>query len=65
MGTSVPAEPRWAPDTPPGEQTLWRWAVEQLDDRVLVLPQVAMTVGRGGRVEEAEADLVLVGPSTA
>jgi hypothetical protein len=62
MGTSVPAEPRWAPDTPPAEQTLWRWAVEQLDDRVLVLPQVAMTVGRGGRVEEAEVDLVLVDP---
>jgi hypothetical protein len=63
MGTSVPAEPRWAPDTPPAEQTLWRWAVEQLHDRVLVLPQVAMTVGRGGRVEEAEADLVLVDPA--
>ena len=62
MGTSVPAAPRWAPDTPPAEQALWRWAVEQLDDRVLVLPQVAMTVGSGGRVEEAEADLVLVDP---
>jgi hypothetical protein len=62
MGTSVPAEPRWAPETPPAEQALWRWAVEQLDDRILVLPQVSMTVGGGGRVEEAEADLVLVDP---
>jgi hypothetical protein len=62
MATSVPAEPRWAPDSAPAERALWRWAVEQLDDRVLVLPQVAMTVGSGGRVEEAEADLVLVDP---
>jgi hypothetical protein len=62
MATPVPAEPRWAPDTPPAEQALWRWAVEQLDDRVRVLPQVAMTIGSGGRVEEAEADLVLVDP---
>jgi hypothetical protein len=62
MGTPVPAEPRWAPDTPPAEQVLFRWAVEQLDDRVLVLPQVAMSVGSGGRLEEAEADLVLIDP---
>lgn len=62
MGTSVPAEPRWAADASPAERVLWRWAVEQLDDRVLVLPQVAMTVGRGGRTQEAEADLVLVDP---
>jgi hypothetical protein len=62
MGTPVPTEPRWAPGTPPAETALWRWAVEQLDDAVLVLPQVAMTVGEGGRVEEAEADLVLVDP---
>ena len=62
MATSVPAEPRWAADTPPAEQALWRWAVEQLDDRVRVLPQVAMTIGSGGRVEEAEADLVLLDP---
>ena len=44
------------------EKALWRWAVDQLDDRVLVLPQVAMTVGRGGRTQEAEADLVLIDP---
>ena len=62
MGTSIPPEPRWAPDTSPAERALWRWVVEQLDDDVLVLPQVAMTVGQGGRVEEAEADLVLVDP---
>lgn len=63
MGTSMPPQPRWAPDTPPAEVALWRWAVSQLDDRVLVLPQVAMTVGRGGRTEEAEADLVLIDPT--
>jgi hypothetical protein len=62
MGTSIPPQPRWAPDTSPAERALWRWAVEQLDDDVLVLPQVAMTVGQGGRVEEAEADLVLIDP---
>ena len=62
MGTSVPPEPRWAPDTAPAEQALWRWAVEQLPDEVLVLPQVAMTVPARGRPKEAEADLVLVDP---
>lgn len=62
MGTSIPPEPRWAPDTSPAERALWRWAVDQLDDRVLVLPQVAMTVGQGGRTQEAEADLVLLDP---
>ena len=63
MARSRPAAPRWPPDTPPAERTLWRWAVAQLDAPILVLPQVAMTVGRGGRVEEAEADLVLVDPA--
>lgn len=43
--------------------TLWRWVIDQLPDRVIVLPQVVMTIGRGGRPEEAEADLVLVDPS--
>lgn len=62
MARSVPAEPRWEPDTPPAEVDLWRWAVAQLDDAVLVLPQVALTVPSGGRYEEAEADLVLVDP---
>jgi hypothetical protein len=62
VGTSVPEDPRWAPESSPAERTLWRWCVEQLPDRVLVLPQVAMTVGEGGRVEEAEADLVLLDP---
>ncbi|MGM0619246.1 MAG: ATP-binding domain-containing protein [Actinomycetota bacterium] len=62
MGTSIPEEPRWAEDASPAERSLWRWAVEQLDARVLVLPQVAMTVGRGGRTREAEADLVLIDP---
>lgn len=62
MGTSVPEEPRWAAAASPAERSLWRWAVEQLDDRVLVLPQVAMTVGGGGRAREAEADLILIDP---
>ncbi|MFU8840261.1 MAG: DNA/RNA helicase domain-containing protein [Nitriliruptoraceae bacterium] len=62
MGSSIPEEPRWAPDTVPAERALWRWAVEQLHDRVLILPQVAMTVGQGGRATEAEADLVLLDP---
>jgi hypothetical protein len=42
---------------------MWRWALEQLPEDVVVLPQVAMTVGRGGRAEEAEADLVILDPS--
>ena len=63
MATSRPESPRWSPSTPPAEITLWRWAVEQLPDAVVVLPQVVMTLGRGGRAEEAEADLVIVDPS--
>lgn len=62
MGTSVPAEPRWSRDAPPGEKQLWRWAVEQLDDRVRVLPQVLLTVPDRGRPQEAEVDLVLLDP---
>jgi hypothetical protein len=62
VGRSVPEHPRWAPGSVPAETALWRWAVEQLDDRVLVVPQVAMTVGHGGRTREAEADLVLLDP---
>lgn len=42
---------------------LWRWAVEQLPDGVVVLPQVAMTVGHGGKTQEAEIDLVIVDPT--
>lgn len=61
MGTSVPPEPRWTSDSP-AEQSVWRWAVAQLPDRVLVLPEVMITLGRGGRTEEAEVDLVLVDP---
>lgn len=56
----MPAEPRWAPDSSPAEQALWRWAVEQLPGEVVVLPQVALALGSGGRVEEAELDLVLL-----
>lgn len=63
MARSIPDEPRWAPDTPPAEQILWRWAVGQLPDAILVLPQVAMTVPGRGRPQEAEADLVIVDPA--
>lgn len=63
MAKSRPVAPRWSPNTPPAEETLWRWALEQLSDDVFVLPQVAMTVGPGGRAQEAEADLVIVDPS--
>jgi hypothetical protein len=41
---------------------LWRWAVEQLDDRIMVLPQVLLTVPDRGRPQEAEIDLVLLDP---
>ena len=50
-------------DASPAEQALWRWAVDQLPDDVLVLPQVAMTVPAAGRPREAEADLVLIDPA--
>lgn len=62
MATSVPSDPRWSADAPPGEKQLWRWAVEQLDDRVRVLPQVLLTVPDRGRPQEAEIDLVLLDP---
>lgn len=62
MGTSVPSDPRWSDDAPPGERQLWRWAVEQLDERVRVLPQVLLTVPDRGRPQEAEIDLVLLDP---
>lgn len=61
VGISVPGEPRWT-DAPPAEKRLWRWAVEQLDDRIVVLPQVLLTVPDRGRVKEAEIDLVLLDP---
>lgn len=62
VGRSVPPEPRWSEAASPAERILWRWAVEQLDDRVLVLPQVALTVPEHGRPHEAELDLVLIDP---
>jgi hypothetical protein len=62
MGTSVPPEPRWAPQTSRAEKALWRWAVDQLDDRILVLPQVAITMREKGRPDEAEIDLLLIDP---
>lgn len=62
MGRSIPAEPRWTDDASPAERALWRWAVEQLPDDVLVLPQVAMTVTTTGQDREAEADVVLIDP---
>ena len=62
MATSVPAEPRWSDSVSPAEKALWRWAVDQLDERVLVLPQVAITMRQKGRPEEAEIDLLLIDP---
>ena len=62
MGTSIPPEPRWAPQTSKAEKALWRWAVDQLDDRILVLPQVAITMREKGRPDEAEIDLLLIDP---
>jgi hypothetical protein len=60
VGTSIPLEPRWAPQTSSAEEALWRWSVVQLDDRVLVLPQVAITMREKGRPDEAEIDLLLL-----
>jgi hypothetical protein len=62
MGRSVPPEPRRSDSAPPAEKALWRWAVDQLDDRVLVLPQVALTVPDRGKPRETELDLVLIDP---
>ena len=64
MGTSIPAEPAWDGDGAAAERAVWRWAVEQLPDDVLVLPNVSMTVERDrGAPEEVEVDLVLVDPA--
>ena len=63
MGTSMPADPSWDGDGSAAERAVWRWAVEQLPDDVLVLPNVIMTVERDhGAPEEVEVDLVLVDP---
>ena len=62
MGTSIPPEPRWSDSASRADQALWRWAVDQLDDRVLVLPQVAITMREKGRPDEAEIDLLLIDP---
>jgi hypothetical protein len=62
VGTPVPPEPRWSDSASPAEQALWRWAVDQLDDRILVLPQVAITMREKGRPDEAEIDLLLIDP---
>ena len=62
MGTAVPSEPRWSTQTSRAEKALWRWAVDQLDDRILVIPQVAITMREKGRPDEAEIDLLLIDP---
>jgi predicted kinase len=62
MGTSIPPDPRWSAQTSKAEKALWRWALDQLDDRVLVLPQVAITLREKGRPDEAEIDLLLIDP---
>lgn len=61
MAISVPPEPVWPADSSPAEQALWRWAVEQLPNRVRVLPGVHLTeLGDGQR--DGQIDLVLVDP---
>ena len=62
MATSIPPEPRWSDSASRAEQALWRWAVDQLDGRILVLPQVAITIREKGRPDEAEIDLLLIDP---
>jgi hypothetical protein len=61
MARSIPPEPIWSSDTSPAERALWGWAVEQLDDDVLVLPGVRLTDVRAGQYD-AELDLVLIDP---
>lgn len=61
MATSHPLEPRWD-DAPPAEQQLWRWLMDELPERVHVVPNVMITVPDRGRPQEAELDLVLVDP---
>jgi hypothetical protein len=55
-------EPRWSDRTPPAEKLLYAKVCEAVDPRLAVLPQVMMTVPEGGRLAEAEADLVIVDP---
>jgi hypothetical protein len=63
VGRSLPPNPQWEGDGAKAERSVWRWAVEQLPDDVLVLPNVTATVERdGGAPEEVEVDLVLVDP---
>jgi len=61
MATSVPPDPVWPADASPAERALWRWAVDQLPERVRVLPGVHLTDLSDGQ-RDAEADLVLVDP---
>lgn len=61
MAISVPPEPIWSAETSPAERALWWWAVEQLPDRVRVVPGVHLTdLGDGQR--DCEVDLVVVDP---
>ena len=62
MGTPIPPDPRWSSSASSAERALWRWAVDQFDDRILVLPQVAITMREKGRPDEAEIDLLLIDP---
>jgi hypothetical protein len=61
MARSVPPEPIWPADASPAEQALWRWTVEQLPERVRVLPGVHLTDFSDGQ-RDAEVDLVLIDP---
>ena len=62
MALSVPSQPVWPVDASPAERALWSWAVDQLDDDVLVLPGVRLTDVRAGQ-RDAEVDLVIIDPA--
>lgn len=62
MGRPIPEQPRWSPQAPPGEEALWSWAVDQLPDRVRILPSVHLTEV-SAHSQDAEVDLVLVDPA--
>lgn len=61
MGTPHPPDPTWRSDASPAERALWQWAVQQLDDEVLVLPGVRLTALDKGQ-DDVEVDLVLIDP---
>jgi hypothetical protein len=57
----MPPEPIWPADASPAEQALGCWAVEQLLERVRVLPGAHLTDVSDGQ-RDAGVDLVLIDP---